>query len=165
MQECCHPSQASLASMKTVVITLVASSFKLHGQQTVYSLFLHSQHSCCCFTKSQPVPAHNTDCQLQKASKCEQYPMQHDIVQTTSLRLQLGCASCVTPTVHPPRPPRAAPKGCQVKVLEYGSTRGPNQAEAVRPQGYRVGSVLTSRDPAHPENAPNGCLHHRLYAC
>lgn len=26
----------------------------------------------------------------------------------------------------------------------------PNQAEAVRPQGYRVGSVLTSRDPAHP---------------
>ena len=41
----------------------------------------------------------------------------------------------------------------------------PNQAEAVRPQGYRVGSVLTSRDPAHPENAPNGYLHHRLHVC
>lgn len=91
--------------------------------------------------------------------------MRCNIVQTTSLRLQLGCASCVTPTVQPPRPPRAAPKGCQVRVLEYGSPRGPNQAEVVRPQGYRVGSVLTSRDPAHPENAPNGCLHHRLHAC
>lgn len=38
----------------------------------------------------------------------------------------------------------------------------PNQAEAARPQGYWVGSVLTSRDPAHPENAPIGYLHHRL---
>lgn len=37
-----------------------------------------------------------------------------------------------------------------------------NQAEAARPQGYRVGSVLTSRDPAHPENAPAGYLHHGL---
>lgn len=38
-----------------------------------------------------------------------------------------------------------------------------NQAEAVCPQGYRVGSVLTSRDPALPENAPSGYLHHRLH--
>lgn len=39
LQECCHPSQASLASMKTVVITLVASSLKVHGQQTMQAFF------------------------------------------------------------------------------------------------------------------------------
>ncbi len=39
LQECCHPGQASLASMKTVVITLVASSLKLHGQQTMHTFF------------------------------------------------------------------------------------------------------------------------------
>ncbi len=41
LQECCHPSQASLASMKTVVITLVASSLKVPGQQTMH-IFFHA---------------------------------------------------------------------------------------------------------------------------
>ena len=88
------------------------------------------------------------------------------MLHMTSLRLQLSCTNCDMPTVQPPRPPRAAPQGgARSGSWNMTPKEEPNQAEAVRPQGYRVGSVLTSRDPAHPENAPNGYLHHRLHVC
>lgn len=46
LQECCHPSHASMAAMKTVVITLVASSSKIHGQRNalLYLVTKYLQH-------------------------------------------------------------------------------------------------------------------------